>query len=272
MKTPNWEVCAICYAELHTEAGKLFLSGDPHDAPGHMRYYVWLIRSADRTILVDTGFTAERAKARQRRMLRCPSEGLAALGVACEDIDTVVITHMHFDHAGNLPLFSKARFVLQDEEMRFATGRDMALASTRAPFELSDVQDMLALNWAQRVDWVDGSKEIAPGVTVTAVPGHSKGLQVVTVALADGPLVLASDATHLWCNIGWRDPFPVLADLNRTLSGHQRILELAEGRPERLIPGHDPAVLDLYPRHPHDCGTVIVSLPALGMPKLGGNL
>lgn len=270
MAAPVWEVLAIQYAELHTDAGHFFLSGDPHDAPGEMFYYVWLIRSGARRILVDTGFTAARAATRKRTHLRCPTEGLKALGVAPEDVDTVVITHLHYDHAGNLGLFPNARFILQDEEMRFATGRQMARAAVRMPFELDDVQEMLALNWRERVDWIGGEGEIAPGVRVHHVPGHSCGLQAVTVALPDGPLCLASDATHLWANMGWRDPFPIVVDRDQVLAGHRRILELAGGRAERLIPGHDPGVMALFPRHPDDAMTAVVSAPALGQPDLGG--
>ncbi|MBU1358909.1 MAG: MBL fold metallo-hydrolase [Gammaproteobacteria bacterium] len=69
-----------------------------------MDFYVWLLRSSQRTILVDTGFTAATAAARKRVLdcYRCPIDTLARLGVDAATVTDVVLTHLHFDHAGNL--------------------------------------------------------------------------------------------------------------------------------------------------------------------------
>jgi hypothetical protein len=77
-KSPQYEIHAVKYAEAEREARECFLMPDPHDGPMPMDYFVWLIRGEGRTILLDTGFNAARAKARKRKFLRCPSKGLAA--------------------------------------------------------------------------------------------------------------------------------------------------------------------------------------------------
>ena len=68
-------------------------------------YYIWVVKSDERTIVIDTGFEAGAAAARGRTLTRPVSEGLAAVGVDPTEVLDVVITHMHYDHAGNLPLF-----------------------------------------------------------------------------------------------------------------------------------------------------------------------
>src|SRR4249919_1583768 len=91
-------------------------------------YYVWVIKTAERTIVVDTGFDAVAAAGRGRTLIRPVEAGLAAIGVDTREVLDVVITHMHYDHAGNVALFPRARFHLQDAEMAFCTGRSMTLA------------------------------------------------------------------------------------------------------------------------------------------------
>ncbi|OWU85675.1 hypothetical protein ATO6_01735 [Oceanicola sp. 22II-s10i] len=249
----TYQVHAIQYGLVpeRTSAGN-FLGGDPHEnAPMPLHFYVWLIRGNGRTILVDTGFNAERAARRNRTIDRCPIEALSQLGVAAGDVDTVVITHLHYDHAGNMDKLPNARFVLQEAEMGFATGRHMRHALIRHPFELGDVQLMVALNYAERVDWMNGDGEIAPGVRVHHLPGHSLGLQAVTVETEAGRICLASDVAHFYDNIAYGLPFPITANIAGQLDGHETVRRLPS-RPELLVPGHDPRVNTSFEAIPDD--------------------
>lgn len=252
---PHFEVYAIAYARCTRSSRDYFLGADPHDGPAPITYYVWLIRNADRVILLDTGFNAAAARKRGREFLRCPTEGLRRLGVAPEDIETVVISHLHYDHAGNLDLFPNAEFILQDAEMRHATGRHMRHGYLRAPFELSDVLAMVTHNFAGRVRFVDGDKALEPGIGLYHLPGHSLGLQAMTVETARGRLCLAADALHFFDNLRLGSPFAVSMHLGKALDAQERALELA-GDWDRLIPGHDPVIGTLYPAHPDDPLTV----------------
>jgi glyoxylase-like metal-dependent hydrolase (beta-lactamase superfamily II) len=247
----TYEVHAIQYAQVTRDSRDFFLAGDPHEAPRAMFYFVWVLRNADRVIVVDSGFDAERARRRGREFLRCPTEGMRILGIDPEAVDTVIVTHLHYDHAGNFDKFPRAKFILQDEEMSFATGRAMRFAPMRAPYELDDVLAMVSRNYAGRVHFVSGSETIAPGITVHHMPGHTKGLQAVTVETARGRVCLASDAAHFYDNIVRENVFPVVADVVETFEGHEGVLRLADS-PDHLIPGHDPLVMDLFPRHPQD--------------------
>jgi glyoxylase-like metal-dependent hydrolase (beta-lactamase superfamily II) len=79
------------------------------------------------------------------------------------------------------------------------------------------------------------------------VGGHSRGLQCLRVATADGPVVLASDASHFYENFEKGKVFPVTVDIADVLAGYQKIVALAGGSPRRVVPGHDPLVLQRYP-------------------------
>lgn len=244
---PHYEVYAIQYARSLRASSDYFLFPDPHDGPLPILYYVWLIRGGGRTILVDTGFSAERAVTRKRDFLRCPSEGLKVLGVTPEAIDSVVLTHLHYDHAGNIPLFPHSEIVVQDEEVRFATGRYMRYPPVRAPFEADDVVALVRSNFNGRVRFVAGDETLAPGIGLHLIGGHTYGLQSVTVTTRRGLVVLASDAAHFYENISLENPFPIVADVPRMMAGHERLLRLAP-TPAHLVPGHDPLVAELYPQ------------------------
>src|SRR5437899_3135713 len=190
-----YEIYALRYATMSPRTPHLnFLIPDPHESTAQdLDYLVWLIRRGGRDILVDTGFNAEEAKARSRKLTLNPVDALADFGVAADTIRDVIVTHLHYDHAGNLDRFPSARFHLQDREMSYATGRCMCNGMLRHPFSVEHVTTMVRHVYGERVTFHSGDGEIAPGVTVHRVGGHSDGLPVVRVEPARGPVVLACD-------------------------------------------------------------------------------
>ena len=184
-----YEIYALRYATMSPRTPHLnFLIPDPHDTTAQdLDYFVWLIRGHGREILVDTGFNAEEAKARSRKLNLNPVDALEAFGVKADSIKDVIVTHLHYDHAGNLDRFPGARFHLQDREMSYATGRCMCNGLIRHPFSVEHVTQMVRHVYGERVTFHNGDGEIAPGVTVHRVGGHSDGLQVVRVETARGP-------------------------------------------------------------------------------------
>jgi glyoxylase-like metal-dependent hydrolase (beta-lactamase superfamily II) len=243
MMTEPYEVFALRYATHATRtAGENFLFPDDHAAPMPLDYYIWVIRNATRTIVVDTGFGDIAAQRRGRTLLRHPTEALRQIGVNAATVADVVLTHLHYDHAGCMDAFPAATFHLQDAEMAYATGRCMCHRVLRQPMELDDVLTGVRLVYAGRVRFHDGATTLAPGLTLHLVGGHSGGLQILRVATARGWLVLAGDAAHYWANIRAENPFPLVVDVGRMLEGFRLCRELADG-PDHIIPGHDPLVL-----------------------------
>jgi glyoxylase-like metal-dependent hydrolase (beta-lactamase superfamily II) len=243
-----YEIYAIRYATMSPRTPHMnFLVPDPHETTAaDLDYFVWLIRGYGRDILVDTGFNETAARERSRRLTVNPVDALATFGVEAAAIRDVIVTHLHYDHAGNLDRFPNARFHLQDREMRFATGRCMCHGALRHPFSVEDVTLMVRHVYGERVAFHDGDGEVAPGITLHHVGGHSDGLQIVRVPTARGPVVLASDAAHYYANMHRGSPFPIVYNIGDMCDGWATAQRLA-GHIDRVIPGHDPLVRELYP-------------------------
>lgn len=241
-----YEVYAVKYAHHPRKASENFLGGDPHDGPMPIDFFVWAIVGAERTFVVDTGFNRAMAAKRQRELFREPAEGLKLIGVEPDQVRDVIMTHMHYDHAGCLDQFPNARYHLQDREMAYCTGRCMGHATTRYPFEAGDVATMVQRVFEGRVEFHDGEDELADGITLHRVGGHSPGLQVVRVRTRRGWVVVASDATHFYANMETGRPYPVVVDVPEMLEGFRTIRKLGTSV-DHVIPGHDPLVLQKYP-------------------------
>jgi len=242
-----FEVLALRYAHLgNRHPGENFILADPHEVASDLDYFVWVIRRGDATFVVDTGFAQPAADRRRRELLRNPIESLRLVGVDPERVTEVIVTHLHYDHAGNLDRLPRAKFHLQDRDMAFATGRSVGHAAMRHPFDLENIQTMLAHVYAERAIFHDGDAELAPGLTLHRVGGHSAGLQIVRVWTRRGWVVVGSDAAHLYANFEQRRPFPVVYNLAEMLEGFNLLRTLADS-PDHIIPGHDPLVMKYYP-------------------------
>ncbi|MFY0596451.1 MAG: N-acyl homoserine lactonase family protein [Cognatishimia sp.] len=245
--TGTWEVHAIKYADRNARTrADSFIFDDNHDAPHAMDYFMWLLRDGARTILVDTGYDHAEAKLRGRPIRIDPGEALAPFDLKPDDIDEVIVTHLHYDHAGGLALFPKAHLHLQAAEMAFATGPCMCHDTLRAPFTAGHICEAVLRLYQGKLTFHDGDAEIADGVTVHCIGGHSRGLQAVRVRTQVGWMVLASDAAHYYENFMARKPFPIVVDLQNMMDGFDTLQRLAS-RPELIIPGHDPIVGQIFP-------------------------
>lgn len=247
-----WDVFAVKYADRNARTRKnSFLFDDNHDQPHDMDYFLWVLRRGDEILLVDTGYDAEEGERRGRPVRLNPAEALAPLGITPDDVDTIIVTHLHYDHAGGLKHFPKAHIHLQAAEMAFATGPCMCHGTLNAPFTADHVCEAVQRLYSGRVIFHEGDGEVREGVTVHRTGGHSKGLQVVRVLTEAGWLCLASDASHYYENFLEAKPFPIVVDLDDMLQGFRKIQALASSR-DLVIPGHDPLVRELFPVHGPD--------------------
>ena len=219
---------------------------DPHDAPMPMDFFVWAAVSPSRTVVIDTGADERTCAARGHQFLRCPTDGLGGLGIDAADVQQVVTTHLHWDHAGNLGSFPDAQLHVQSTELAHASGPCMARRFLRRPCDPEQVAAYIRRAYAGRVTFHDGAEEIAPGLSIHAAGGHTPGMQVVRVNTRRGQVVLTSDAVHYYENLDAENPFPVLVSTIDYVETLHRLGELADGR-DHLVPGHDPLVLASYP-------------------------
>ena len=245
MTTLAWEAYAMRYATVQRKRNENFIAYDPHDEATNMDYFVWFLKSDSETILVDTGFNAKAAKDRGRTFLRCPIESLKTAGIALSDVKDTVITHAHYDHAGNTELLPTTRFHLQEREMSYATGKHMRHDFCNHAYDPIDICHLIHANFEKRVQFEDGDYELRSGITVHWVGGHTMGLQIVRVHTKRGWIVLTSDASHYLENFKKRSPFPIVVNTINMLEGYELIEKLADSE-RHVIAGHDPLMRELY--------------------------
>jgi glyoxylase-like metal-dependent hydrolase (beta-lactamase superfamily II) len=261
----TYEILALKYAAEVSSRRHTFLWPGDQDGPQPMSFFVWVIRNENRTILVDTGFDGVEARRRDFPIELEPVEALQRIGIAAETVETVIISHLHFDHAGTLDRYPAARFHIQESELAYATGPCMCEPSMAGPYTPDHVCSLVKKVYSGRVQFHDGDGAVAPGVTVHRTGGHTVGLQSVRVATASGYVVLASDASHLYENFETRSPFSLTIDVAETLRTYTRLEQLATSR-RHIIPGHDPLVLERYPTWKEATAGLVhrLDLPRLG--------
>ena len=246
----SWEVFAVKYADRTNRVrADSFIFDDAHDVAHPIDYFMWLLRSGDRTILVDTGYDSAEAADRDRPILMEPHAALAPLGVRPDAVSELIVTHLHYDHAGGLHLFPNATLHMQAAEMAYATGPCMCHDALRMPYTGDHICEAVQRLYSGQVRFHDGDAQIADGVTVHKIGGHSRGLQAVRVRTHAGWLALASDASHFYENLRTGVPFLIVVDLQDMLDGFETLYRLAS-KPELIVPGHDPLVMQHFPAGP----------------------
>jgi glyoxylase-like metal-dependent hydrolase (beta-lactamase superfamily II) len=245
---PEYEIYAIRYATVERTRSENFAAvPDDHAASMPLDYFVWVLRGNGKVWLVDTGFNAAMAATRGRNFLHCPIASLDALGLAARDVSDVLITHLHYDHAGNLDRLQHADIHVQEREMQFATGCNMCHPLFRLPYAVDDVVEVVRSLYGGRVIFYAGDAHVAPGIDVLWIGGHTDGLQSVCVNTRRGPVILASDAAHFYENLTAESPYPIVYHVGDMVRGWQRLKQIALS-PDHIIPGHDPLVMKRYPK------------------------
>jgi glyoxylase-like metal-dependent hydrolase (beta-lactamase superfamily II) len=154
---------------------------------------------------------------------------------------------LHYDHAGTLVDFPTARFHLQEFEIQYATGPHMANSYFSGAYTVDHIVQVVRYIFQDRIVFHIGDSEVAPGVTVHHIGGHTMGMQCVRVMTKRGWVVLASDASHFYANFESDAPFPIVYNVSDMVKGFDRLRKLAHS-PKHVIPGHDPLVMSLYER------------------------
>lgn len=205
-----------------------------------------LVEGHGRRILIETG-NGDKYSLRERQMYamedRTIVSALAAIDVAPESIDLVVLTHLHFDHVGGAtrlegltlrPTFPRARHVVQAAELDDATH---VHERNRASYLAKDFVPLLE---AGLLDRVDGEVEVAPGVRVLPTPGHCRGHQSVLIDGGGGERALfLGDVVPTSVHV--RLPFIMAYDLEPavTLDTKRALFERAISEGWLLCFGHD---------------------------------
>jgi glyoxylase-like metal-dependent hydrolase (beta-lactamase superfamily II) len=220
--------------------------------------FIWYIKGPSEHILIDAGDIAPNEEGylvAAVGLTKAKGKGpdsvklaLESVGLTPDDIDTLILTHLHRDHVGGIKLFRNSRVIVQKSELEFAH-HPMATQSADAlyPREL-----IAALGEFPHLEVIDGEQKIADGVEVITVPGHTPGTQAVSVETKKGRVVMASDAVplyHNWYpaerkygtpnNLLKRIPPGIHYDLRQSLESMDKIQRIAD----IVVPSHDGYVL-----------------------------
>lgn len=209
---------------------------------------VWLIEGTEETILIDTGLgDIDEVSAMQSRygvdFVASRTEeqdlvaGLARHGVRPEDVDVVVLTHLHFDHVGNNELFPNARFVVQRDELPQAEQPPhfCMFYYPEYAYKIDAVRD--------RLEVIDGDHQLDPAVRLVKIGGHTPGSMVVMVTTDVGVVCLTSDVMYNYRNLELNWPMGSFWSLPELVAGYDRLHDEAD----IIIPEHDWQFLEEHP-------------------------
>lgn len=245
---PAYEVYAVRYGTLPRFRVAGLIAGADTGRRLDIALMVWVIRdNAGRVVLLDAGFKRPDLIARWKpEAYRRPSDAIGALGIEADDVTDVIVSHVHWDHFDGADLFPKARIWIQRGEVLHhldsaGTSRDRAL-------DPPDAAMLHALRSAGRVNEIDGdAREILPGITVYTGGKHRFASQYIGVKTREGTIVLASDNMYLYENLDRRRPIAQTLDSASNLAAQARMRTLASDT-RLIVPGHDPAVFERFPR------------------------
>jgi glyoxylase-like metal-dependent hydrolase (beta-lactamase superfamily II) len=241
---PRYEALAIRYATLPNFRVAGLIAGADTSRRLDIAMMVWMLRDANRTILIDAGFHRPDLIQRWRPTGYVkPSEAVAAAGVAPEQVTDVIVSHIHWDHFDGAELFPNATIWIQREEVWHhidSTGRVLDRA-----IDAPDAQMLARLIRQGRVKLVDGDQEIIPGINVWIGGKHTFQSQFVSARTAAGNVVFASDNAYLYENLDKRVPIAQTVDAASNLRAQDRMLALATEK-RLVIPGHDPEVMKRF--------------------------
>jgi len=242
----QYEIYALKYAGPFTSSGAFLMWLKEWERVEKRNYYIWCLKGKGGPVVVDAGVAPELARERNLHGYVNPVEVLSRIDVKADEVQHVVITHIHWDHASGVSLFPNATFYIQDEEYRFWLKDSIA---TRPPFmyvsDESSKAYLASLEGTDRLVLLNGDQRVLPGIECLLAPGHTVALQAVAVDTAKGTAILGSDCAHIFRNYREDWPSALIVDLVGWMRTYEKLRSRASSI-DLIFPGHDPIMSTQY--------------------------
>jgi glyoxylase-like metal-dependent hydrolase (beta-lactamase superfamily II) len=244
----KYEVYAVRFATLANFPLSSLVAGADRERRIDIAMMIWVLKGVDgRVAIVDTGFHRERYFTQFTvKDYIAPSEAIAPLGLKPADVTDILLSHMHWDHAGGIDLFPAARVWIQKEEYDYYTGDAWQSPRTHGGIDAEDVVEIVKRNTQGRVSFVRGDDDTSLSGLMFGVGGkHTWASQFVTVQTRTSTVVIASDNMYLYENMDSHRPIAQTLDAVSNLRTQDRMRSLAS-EPRLLVPGHVAAVFSRF--------------------------
>ncbi|WP_223475580.1 N-acyl homoserine lactonase family protein [Oricola indica] len=233
------EITPLSFAEIEASEAVLFEGG----APSTLRpigCFCWLLRAPDFTALVDTGISdfgvinatvKTNGRSWQAAGRRPIQAQLASAGLSPDDIDAVILTHLHYDHASNVDVFGRARFFVGEREWGWARGEGARAALPQLAGALAFLEALPA----DRLSLLPDSAEPLPGVRTRHVGGHTPGSIMVECETDAGRVIMPGDAIFLLDNLRRKTAIGLTSSPEES----RAVIDLLSDFDGIVLPSHD---------------------------------
>lgn len=245
-----YEVVAVRMGTRRSSKNDVYLNFSLYGAEDgeiDVDYFFWVLRSGERVVVVDTGFSEEGGEKRRRTQIIRPDDALIRLGIDPAEVTDLILTHGHYDHIGNVDLFPNSQIYMAISEYEFWTSPMARRTQFSYYSEEREIQLLRDADTAGRLRLFEEELEPFAGVRISRVGGHTPGQAMVYVESCDGTVLLASDALHFYEEMDRDMPFTAICDLPTIYEAFDRIAAERGIAYDLLIAGHDRRVLEEYP-------------------------
>lgn len=258
-KKDDYSIKLLEYGGIQDYPKSGLVYGAHNQGTTYLPFFYILIQNKDHNILFDIGYRNDPAKGQKDwsklfggSNIETPAQVLKKVNLTPNDIDIVILSHLHFDHAGNIDQFPKAQFYIQREELDgWVTSQSLPEKVRDWVWQATDIvhiNDLLEVAAEKSLTLIEEDNfEVAEGVKAHNAKGHTFGTQAITVETRKGTYVLTQDVAYTYENVSDYKPLGLGLDNVEQLMSIHKVNELAGGNVDFIIPGHDMVVFDKYP-------------------------